>query len=161
MLSEGWKKEQGMSPRCLFCPPAVALIWICAGACRPGSWRREKSYSVRRHQRSATVKLAAQESVHTIVATKQPKVISLQKWYFSSKNLLGIKMETRLAVYAYILSYRCFVQMDPAFWESETAIFWNRVAEWMNLKTTPLHFCVYSEFLYFLKRWCHQPTSRP
>ncbi len=43
----------------------------------------------------------------------------------------------RLAVYVkQIVLYWHFVQMDLAFYEPETAIFGNRVPEWINLKTT-------------------------
>ncbi len=38
------------------------------------------------------------------------------------------------------------------FWERETAIFLNRVPEWINLKTTPLCFHVDSQSVYFVKR---------
>ena len=46
----------------------------------------------------------------------------------------------------------------PAFWEPETAIFWNKVPEWINLKPTHLRFRVYSQSVYFVKQWCHHPT---
>ncbi len=45
----------------------------------------------------------------------------------------------------YFVSYWHFVQTDLAFWEPENTICLNRVPEWINLKTTPLCFRVYSQ----------------
>ncbi len=44
-----------------------------------------------------------------------------------------------------LVPYWHFVQTDPAFWEPETATFWNWVLEWINLRMTPMRFCVYSQ----------------
>ncbi len=40
--------------------------------------------------------------------------------------------------------------MDPVFWEPESFFFFYQVPEWINLKTTPLLFHVYSQSVYIL-----------
>ncbi len=40
-------------------------------------------------------------------------------------------------------------------------IFWNQVPECIYLKTTPLRFRMYSQYVYFVKQSRHHPTSHP
>ncbi len=69
-------------------------------------------------------------------------------------------MEMRLAAFVKKISYRYIVWTDPAFWEPETTISWNRVPEWINLKTTHLWLCVQPIHIFCETSICHHPKSR-
>ncbi len=58
-----------------------------------------------------------------------------------------------------VVSNRRFVQTDPVFWEPETAIIWSQDPKWINLKTSALRFRVYSQSVYFVKRWLRHVTA--